>query len=127
MTYVWIALGGALGSVARHWCTTAIDDHLNAGFPWGTIGVNALGSLIIGIVAALAADGSRAPLSQQAIIFLAVGLCGGFTTFSAFSLQTFAMLRDGLLLRAAGNITLSVALCLVATAAGYLLIRQINA
>lgn len=127
MTYVWIALGGALGSVARYWCTTAIDERLNANFPWGTIGVNVLGSLVIGIVAALAAEGSRAPLSQQAIIFVAVGLCGGFTTFSAFSLQTFAMLRDGLLLRAGGNIALSVALCLVATAAGYLLARQVSA
>jgi fluoride exporter len=120
--YLWIALGGALGSVARFWMAGAVDGRLNAAavgpFPWGTLAVNLLGSFIIGLLAGMETLGS------QARLFLAVGLCGGFTTFSAFSLQTLNLLRDGLLLRAGGNILLSVLLCLVASWLGLLLTQR---
>lgn len=117
-TYLYIAAGGALGSIGRYWMAGAIDGRFNAAFPYGTVAVNILGSFVIGLLAGM--DG----LSANARLFLMVGLCGGFTTFSAFSLQTLDLLRDGLLLRAGSNILLSVALCLFATWAGLALVQR---
>lgn len=125
-TYLYIAAGGALGSVARYWMVQAVDDRLNAVFPYGTMAVNVAGSFAVGIFAGLAAAaGTRWSLGDPARLFLTVGLCGGFTTFSAFSLQTMALLRDGLLLRAGANVAGSVALCLLATWAGLALVQQL--
>ncbi len=121
-SYLWIGLGGALGSIGRYWMAGMVDGRINAAFagqfPYGTLTVNILGSFVIGLLAGM--EG----LSGQARLFLMVGFCGGFTTFSAFSLQTLDLLRDGLLLRAGGNILLSVLLCLLATWAGLALIQR---
>ncbi|MFN4278095.1 MAG: fluoride efflux transporter CrcB [Ferrovibrio sp.] len=124
--YLYIAAGGALGSVARYWMAGAIDGRLNSGFPWGTVLVNIAGSFAIGIFAAMAAGESRWGLSDSARLFLMVGICGGFTTFSSFSLQTLGLLREGLLLRAGGNVAVSVLVCLAATWAGAALMQALG-
>ena len=110
--YFWVALGSALGGVARYWFTMAGARLFGAEFPWSTIAINVLGSLVIGIVAA------RTP-SDAVRLFVMVGICGGFTTFSAFSLQTLALLQEGHAIKALANVLLSVLLCLAATWAGW--------
>ncbi len=126
IAYLYIAAGGALGSIARYWMAGAIDGRFNVAFPWGTILVNVLGSFAIGIFAAMAAGESRWGLSDSARLFLMVGICGGFTTFSSFSLQTLGLLREGLLLRAGGNVAVSVLVCLAATWAGAALVQALG-
>ncbi|MBB5694986.1 fluoride efflux transporter CrcB [Muricoccus pecuniae] len=112
-TYLLIALGGALGSVARAWGSALALRLAGAGFPLGTIAINVLGSFVIGLFAA------RAGTSDDLRAFVMVGICGGFTTFSSFSLQTLELLQAGRVLAAMGNVALSVALCLLAVAAGH--------
>lgn len=119
MAYLYVATGGAVGSVARYWMVGAIDARINVIFPWGTLAVNVLGSLVIGILAGMQG------VTDSARLFLMVGICGGFTTFSSFSLQTLGLIREGLLLRAGGNIVLSVLLCLLATWAGLALMQAL--
>jgi CrcB protein len=115
MTYLWVALGGALGSVGRFWLNSLVTARAGDGFPWGTLIINVLGSFAIGIFATL-------PGTQDtAKKFLMAGICGGFTTFSAFSLQTLELTQRGDWLRAGGNIFLSVALCLVAVWLGWII------
>lgn len=128
--YLYIAVGGALGSLARYWMAGAIDSRFNTNFPWGTVLVNIAGSFAIGIFAAMAAGDGRwgqgAILTDNARLFLIVGICGGFTTFSSFSLQTLNLLRDGLLLKAGGNVGISVIACVAATWAGLALMQAIG-
>jgi fluoride exporter len=119
LTYFWVALGGAIGSTARLWLGAHVAMLIGLTFPWGTILVNILGSLIIGFFATLTGPGGRVVVPVDAQAFVMVGLCGGFTTFSAFSLQTLELARDGRLLSAAANIMLSVVLCLSAVALGH--------
>lgn len=111
--YLLVALGGALGSVARYGASGLVARWLGAGFPWGTLLVNVVGSFAIGLFATLTGEGGRWPLSQAARTFFMVGICGGFTTFSAFSFQTLELARDGQWLYAGLNVMGSVALCLV--------------
>ncbi len=118
-TYLLIGLGGALGSVARHWCNGLIAALVGVSFPWGTIVINVLGSMIIGFAAATMRDGGLLPVSDDARLFLMVGVCGGYTTFSAFSLQTLTLIQGGQWLPAAGNIGLSVVLCIAGAWIGY--------
>jgi len=91
-------------------------------FPWGTLVVNVVGSVLIGVLAGFG-DSGRIALPAEARQFLMVGVLGGFTTFSSFSLQTLRMLQDGDWMRASGNVFLSVVLCLVAVAIGYRIAR----
>ena len=119
LTYFWVALGGAIGSVARLWLSVQVGLLTGLGFPWGTILVNVIGSLVIGFVATLTGPNGRVVVPIDAQAFVMVGLCGGFTTFSAFSLQTLELARDGRLLHAGANILLSVVLCLTAVALGH--------
>lgn len=115
-TYLFVALGGALGSVGRFWLNNLVTARAGDGFPWGTLLINVLGSFAIGLFAALV------PASQDtAKKFLMAGVCGGFTTFSAFSLQTLELMRQDAWLRAGGNILGSVALCLVAVWLGWMI------
>lgn len=118
-SYALIALGGALGSVARYGSGLAVARWAGPDFPWGTLAVNVLGSFLIGIFATATAADGRVPLSSDMRNFLIVGICGGFTTFSSFSLQTLELLRSGKPGWALANIGLSVAICLAAVAAGY--------
>ena len=114
--YLWVALGGALGSVGRFWLNGLVTGRTGDGFPWGTLLINVLGSFAIGIFAA------TVPATQDtARKFLMAGICGGFTTFSAFSLQTLELAQRGEWLRAGGNILGSVALCLIAVWLGWMM------
>ena len=113
-SYVWIALGSALGGVGRYWCAGVVARRLGEAFPWGTLVVNVSGSLVIGFVDALAMSGGATVVNAPARQFIMAGLCGGYTTFSAFSLQTLDLARDGHWLRAGGNVGASVAACLAA-------------
>ena len=123
MVYLWVALGSALGGLARYILTRATLDWSTA-FPWGTVLINILGSFVIGYFGTLTLAGSRFAVSENARLFVMVGLCGGFTTFSSFSLQTFDLLRSGSPWRALGNVLLSVTLCLAAVSAGHLLAHR---
>jgi CrcB protein len=128
LTYLWIALGGALGSVGRYWLNGIISERF-ATFPAGTLVINIVGSLIIGLAGALTLpEGRMTPESRAfAVQFVMIGLCGGFTTFSSFSLQTLNLLREREWLYAGGNVLLSVVLCLVATWLGYMIGLTLNA
>jgi CrcB protein len=120
-TYLWIALGGALGSMARFWLAIAVAEKLGPQFPWGTILINIVGSFVIGFFATFTGPGGRVIASFNARAFVMVGICGGFTTFSAFSLQTLDLARDSRWLQAGGNVVLSVVACLLAVWAGHAL------
>lgn len=126
-TYLWIALGGALGSVARYGCSSLAARWIGETFPWGTIIVNVVGSFIIGLFATLTGPDGRFIASPDARQFVMVGLCGGYTTFSSFSLQTLNLVRDGELAQAGGNIVISVAACLAAVWLGAVAAAAINA
>ena len=114
----WIALGGALGSVARYWVAVWAAP-LSQRLPWGTVGINVAGSFLIGFVGTLTLAGGRHPAPEWLRLFVMVGICGGFTTFSSFSLQTLDLLRADAWGRALANVALSVLLCLAAVAAGH--------
>lgn len=119
MTAIWIAAGGALGTLVRYWINLLATARLGEAMPWGTIGINISGSFLIGMVAALTEPGGRLMLSPEVRLFLIVGFCGGYTTFSSFSLQTLALLQAGEPVRAAANVVGSVLLCLLAVWLGY--------
>ena len=121
VTYAWVAFGGAIGSMARFWMANAVAALTGPTFPWGTLGINVIGSFAIGLVYALTGPGGRFDVPSDARIFMMIGLCGGFTTFSSFSLQTLMLLQEGALIRAGGYILGSVVLCLACVWIGFLL------
>jgi CrcB protein len=127
VTYLWIAIGGALGSVARFWCSGVAARLVGETFPWGTIVVNVTGSFVIGFAATSMGPDGRLFVGSTARQFIMVGICGGYTTFSSFSLQTLDLLNDGEWLPAIGNVGLSVVLCLLAVWAGHVLAVNLNA
>ncbi len=113
--YLLVALGGALGSMARVAAQAALASRSTL-FPWGTLGVNVLGSLIIGFLAGL---WLHLPTQSPWRLFAMAGFLGGFTTFSSFSLENLNLLRAGRVWSAFGYIAFSLALGLAATALGY--------
>jgi len=122
---LWIAFGGALGSVARYWLALwALP--LSRALPLGTIGINIAGSFLIGFFGTLTLETGRYPVPENLRLFVMVGFCGGFTTFSSFSLQTLDLIRGGAWNRALVNVGLSVMLCLGAVAAGHALASHWN-
>jgi CrcB protein len=123
---LWVALGSALGGVARYWCSGVVAWQLGETFPWGTLVVNAVGSFLIGLVATLSGTDGRFIVPPEARQFLMIGILGGFTTFSSFSLQTLSLAREGQWLLVAGNVVGSVASCLVMVWAGHALATVIN-
>lgn len=125
--YFWIALGSALGGVARFWCSGVIARLFGETFPWGTLIVNVSGSFLIGVVAALTMADGRLLIGSTARLAVMAGLLGGYTTFSSFSLQTLALMQDGQWWPALANIALSVVACLIAVWAGYALAAYANA
>jgi len=126
-TYLWIALGSGLGGMARYGCSSLIANWIGQGFPWGTLVINIVGSFVIGFFSTLTGPDGRLLVSSDARQFVMVGLCGGYTTFSSFSLQTLTLAQDGEFLRAALNIGGSVLLCLVAVWLGYAAAAALNA
>lgn len=126
MSYFWIFLGGGLGSIARFAGSGYIARHFGETFPWGTLLVNVTGSIIIGFFATLTAPEGRWLVAPSARQFVMIGVCGGYTTFSSFSLQTLNLARDGEWFRAGANATLSFVLCMVAVWLGHLLAASLN-
>ena len=124
--YLYVAVGGALGSVARFWLTALVAEILGPQFPWGTILINVLGSFVIGFYATFTGPDGRVTASFDARAFVMVGICGGFTTFSAFSLQTLQLARQNQSLEAGANILLSVVLCLAAVWLGHIAAAALN-
>lgn len=114
MRFVWVAVGGALGSVGRFWLAEVMARLTGPRFPWGILLINMMGSFVIGFFGALTAAGGRLAVPGEMRLFVMVGICGGFTTFSSFSLQSFDLLRSGEMLLGGLNILGSVALCLAA-------------
>lgn len=127
LSYGYVALGGAIGSMLRfginRWLTLLLGDAL----PWGTILINICGAFVIGLFAAYFEGSARSFIPVEVRQFVLVGLCGGFTTFSSFSLQTMVLLNAGETGRAMLNVALSVALCLIAVTLGYMLPNAVNA
>jgi CrcB protein len=126
MTYLWVALGGALGSVARYAVSIGAARWLGAAFPWGTLIVNAAGSFAIGLLAALVTADGRPALGNDARAFVMIGILGGFTTFSSFSLETLNLARAGALGAAAANVGLSLVLCLAGVWLGFAMAAVFN-
>ena len=123
---LWVGLGGAIGSMARYWAALAVARLWGEAFPWGTLLINVGGSFIIGVFATLTLPGGTMPASVNARAFVMAGFCGGFTTFSAFSLQSWDLIRSGAWMAAAANIAASVALCLLAVVAGSVLAARVG-
>lgn len=116
MLWLYVAIGGAAGSVTRYLLGPAVQGRVAGTFPVGTLVVNVSGSFLIGAILQYAADSTA--LSAEARVLLAAGFCGGFTTFSTFSWETVRLVQGGEWARAGSYIALSVVLSLVATAAG---------
>lgn len=110
--YLSVAFGGALGSMARFWLSGVVATLTGPQFPWGTLLINIGGSFVIGWFGALTSAAGSLDAPANVRLFVLVGICGGFTTFSSFSLQTLELLQSGETARAAGYIAGSVALCL---------------
>jgi len=121
-TLAAVALGGALGSISRHLCVKAATALGAVTFPWGTFGVNVLGSFAAGIAYALLVERWTAPMEWRALLM--TGFLGGFTTFSAFSLETVRLLETGRAGMAMLNATMTLLLCLTACLLGLLLVRR---
>ncbi len=124
--YLWIAFGSALGGAGRYWCSGVIARHIGETFPWGTFTVNVVGSLLIGLLATVTEPDGRLLMSATARQFFMIGVFGGFTTFSSFSLQALNLVRDGQWPAASFYIAGSVVLCLVGVWLGHALGIAIN-
>ncbi len=122
----WIFLGGGIGSVARYWISGAVANAFGQTFPWGTLLVNISGSFVIGLFAALTSPDGRWLVSGSVREFFMLGICGGYTTFSSFSLQTLNLAEDGEWFRAGANCVLSLVLCLVAVWLGHVVGMNFN-
>lgn len=122
MNYLYVALGGAVGAVMRYASITTLGQWLGSAFPYGTLAVNAVGSLIIG---ALAACMMRQQLPHEMWLFLAVGVLGGFTTFSSFSLEVVTLFERGEIVASLGYVVASFVLCVGLAFAGLSLTRAV--
>ncbi len=126
MTYLWVALGAALGGALRYWCYGAAVRLGAELFPWGTLFVNVAGSAVIGFFATMTGVDGRLLVSPETRIFVMAGFCGGFTTFSTFSLETLKLLQDRQWMAASMNVAGSVVLCLAGVWLGHVLAVRLN-
>lgn len=117
--YLWIGLGSALGGMARYWSSGLVAVQFGESFPFGTLFVNVLGSFLIGVIATLTAPDGRLFVGTEMRQFLMLGILGGYTTFSSFSVETLELMRGGEWFRAGALVILSVALCLLAVWLGH--------
>lgn len=124
-TCLIVMIGGALGTLARY-VISVLALPISSELPWGTILINVTGSFIIGLFGTLTLAHGRYTASENVRLFVMIGLCGGYTTFSSFSLQTLDLLRRGAVVRAAINIAASVVLCVAAVAVGHLVAAHFN-
>ena len=126
LTYCWIILGGGLGSGARFWVSGFLASRYGATFPLGTLLVNITGCFIIGLFAGLTDTEGRIIVAPGFRQFFMIGVCGGYTTFSSFSLQTLDLARAGESLWAGLNVIGSVVGCLVAVWLGHVAALLLN-
>jgi fluoride exporter len=126
MIYFWVVLGSALGGGARYLVSGLAAHHIGETFPWGTLIVNMTGSLVIGFFSTLTGPDGRVFVGSEGRQFVMTGLCGGYTTFSSFSLQTLNLVRDGEMALAGANIGMSFLLCLVAVWIGHIAAAALN-
>src|ERR1700683_121412 len=123
MSYVWVTIGSAIGGLLRY-IITRLTLNISVGLPYGTILINVLASFVIGYFGTLTLQSGKYAASDNVRLFVMVGLCGGFTTFSSFSLQTFDLMRSGAWGRALANVEVSVVLCIAAVGAGHMLAHR---
>jgi len=126
VSYLWIALGAGLGGVLRYAVSGAAVRLGAVSFPYGTLFINVAGSAFIGFFAALSGPDGRLLVAPNTRLFVMTGICGGFTTFSTFSLETLRLLQDRQYAAAASNISASIALCLLGVWAGHQLALYLN-
>lgn len=124
-TCIMVMAGGALGTLARYALSVAAAP-FSERLPLGTILINVTGSFVIGAFGTLTLAHGRYPVSEEVRLFVMIGLCGGYTTFSSFSLQTLDLLRAGAPVRAAVNVGASIVLCVAAVALGHLIGAHFN-
>ena len=122
-TLLLIGLGGFIGSVSRFLLARAVQTSMLSSFPFGTLAVNILGSLLIGLIYGYSEKDIL--IDPEIRLFLTVGICGGFTTFSTFSAESFYLLRDGEFLWFLAYTLLSVILCILAVSLGFLISKNI--
>ena len=125
VTCLYVVLGGAIGTFARYAISVAALP-LSRDLPWGTIVINITGCALIGFFGTLTLAHGRYPVSENMRLFVMTGICGGYTTFSAFSLQTLDLMRGGSMLRALANVLMSVVFCIAAVALGHLAAARLN-
>jgi len=118
-----IAAGGAIGAVLRYWTSVSVHGRLGAAFPYGTLTVNVIGSLLMGFLYIWLIE--RMTVGPVLRAFLMIGLLGAFTTFSTFSVETLNLLESGQVTRALANVMISVIVCITAAALGVLAARQL--
>lgn len=126
MAYFWVAFGGALGSMARYGLSGLVARLTGSALPLGTLAVNVSGAALIGLLAGLSVPEGRGLIPVSGRLFLMTGICGGYTTFSTFSLETLNLMSDGEWGWAIANIAGSVALCLVAVWLGFAAGLELN-
>jgi CrcB protein len=126
LNYILVAVGSAVGGVSRYWLSGVIANRFGQSFPWGTLVVNVTGCFLIGLFATLTSTEGRWLVGPSGRNFFMTGICGGYTTFSSFSLQTLNLAQDEEWLYAAGNAVLSLVLCLAAVWLGHVLAEVLN-
>jgi CrcB protein len=114
LNYMWVMLGGAFGSGARFWVSGFVAQRMGELFPVGTLVVNVTGSFLVGFFAALTDPQGPFLISPRFRQFFMIGVCGGYTTFSSFSLQTLDLVRDGDWFKGGLNALLSFSCCIAA-------------
>ena len=116
MVVLWVGAGGVIGAIMRYLTVTWVNSAIGGAFPYGTLAVNAVGCFVIGLVVGF--WDARHPLSSEAQAFLVVGVLGGFTTFSAFGMETVRLMRDGAYVAGAANVLLQLGIGLFAVVVG---------
>ncbi len=125
--YLWVALGSVLGGLGRFALSGLVAHRWGETFPLGTLVINVSGSFAIGFIATLTQPEGRFPIGASGRQFLMTGICGGYTTYSSFSLQTFNLARDGEWLLAGANATATFVLCFIAVWLGHVTAMAVNA
>ena len=126
MIYLWVVAGSAIGGGLRYFLSGLVAAHFGETFPWGTLIVNVSGSFVIGFFATLTSTDGRVMVTPSVRQFVTTGICGGYTTFSSFSLQTLNLARDDEWLYAGGNVVASTVLCLLFVWIGHVAAMAIN-
>lgn len=121
--FLAIAIGGALGSMARYWMSNSVYALLGRGFPYGTLAVNVLGCLLMGFLFVMFLERWSVDGAWRAGVL--IGVLGGFTTFSSFSIETFNLIAGGEIVKAGLNMAASLVLCITATWVGVIIGRQL--